>query len=133
MKYEANRRVPFMRLFFLDHLHRTSRLTLEQRGFLDVVRGELWSVNGVRMLRADLFTRLQIKDGNKHHRLFSALIDLGLLDLDADEMVSDSVLTGEWDYALQRSDKNRANASKPRKKTSETQTTTTTAPDPDDF
>jgi hypothetical protein len=122
-----------MRLFYLDHIHQTARLTLEQRGLLDVVRGELWSVAGVKMLRSDLFTRMQIKPGSKHERLLTALVDLGLLHVDAEEWVTDPVLADEWTYALQRSETNRVNATKPRKKPQDIPVTTTTAPDDHDY
>ena len=48
-------------------------------------------------------------------------------------LFTDPVLSAEWDYAVQRSETNRLNASKPRKKPHETPVTTTTAPDPEDF
>ena len=115
MKYAPNQRMPWCRYFWAAHTHRVMRLTLEQRGMLDAIRCELSSVLGVKMLRLDLMARLHIKPGSKGERLLDGLIAACLLDQDAEGWVSDEVLTSEWAWALDKSEKARISASKPRK------------------
>ena len=114
MKYEQNLRAPYLQLYMAPHTHRVMRLTREQRGMLDEVRCELWSVDGACMLRADLMARLRVKPNSKDERTFEALMTHRILAQDGD-VISDPVLITAWNNMLERSRKNSANASKPRK------------------
>src|SRR5438067_743260 len=105
-----------------QHTLQVMRLTREQRGLLDEVRCELWSVEGTQMLRSDLMARLLIKPNSKDERLFEALVTHRILEQDGD-VVTDPVLSTGWKNLMERSRVNAANASKPRKATSVTPTT----------
>jgi hypothetical protein len=131
VKYEQNLRAPYIQLYMAPHTLRVMRLTREQRGMLDEVRCELWSVDGTRMLRADLMARLRIKPNSKDERTFEALVSHRILDQD-DDVISDPVLITAWNTMLDRSRKNSANASRPRKAPSVTPTPAREV-DPEDF
>ena len=110
---ELNSRMPFMPFNWANHVARTSRLTLEERGFFDLVRGELWSVVGCKMPEDLLVTRLRLAPGGPAGALMDSLVALGLLIRQADHaVVYDPVQVREFEGAVKKADTNKANGGK---------------------
>jgi hypothetical protein len=124
MTYELNQTIPFMQWHWGNHAAHTVGLSREQRGLLDEVRIALWSVAGVRMLRADLMERLNLSD----EAALNALLRRGILVQDAEGWLSDQVLSHQYAEAVRKGAVSRANGSKGgRPKQS------AAVPDPQDF
>jgi hypothetical protein len=112
ISYELNQTIPFMQWHWGNHTAHTVGLTREQRGFLDEVRIALWSVAGVKMLRADLMERLSSRPDSSDESTLNALIRRGILVQDAEGWVSDQVLSHQYAEALRKGAISRANGSK---------------------
>lgn len=109
---EPNARLPYLRLYMNDHAARVGRLPLAVRGLLDLVRCELWSVEGAAMSREHLERRLMLPPDSVEATHLQTLIDARLLQVDERGTVSDEVLTRARADAIKQSDANRAAAHK---------------------
>ena len=100
---ELNLRMPFMRLNWSVHTSRVHRLTYAERGMFDAVRAELWTVVGCKLPREVLMARLRIKERSKEAALLDALVQPGLLTLDADGLLFDELQVAEFEDAIRKS------------------------------
>ncbi|MBU9643530.1 hypothetical protein [Burkholderia gladioli] len=107
--YTVNKRMPFQRFNWADHGSRMARLKPLERGWFDIIRTELWTVEGVVMDEATLRKRLRIP--GKTIPKLDILIDLGLLQREG-EMIFDPVQRFEWNRAVSVSEANRDNGRK---------------------
>ncbi|MBU9686926.1 hypothetical protein KTF56_28955 [Burkholderia gladioli] len=107
--YVVNKRMPYQRFNWADHGSRTARLKPLERGWFDIIRTELWTVEGVTMDEATLRKRLRIS--GKTIPQLDTLIELGLLQREG-EMIFDPVQRFEWDRAVGVSEANRDNGRK---------------------
>jgi hypothetical protein len=104
--------MPFMRFNWATHSARCSRLTMEERGFFDAVRCELWSVVGCRLPLDLLRTRLRIAPKSRNSKTMESLLALGLLRQDSEGRVFDEVQAHEFDTAMSQAAINTANGRK---------------------
>jgi len=109
---EINSRMPFMRFNWATHSARCSRLTMEERGFFDAVRCELWSVVGCRLPLDLLRTRLRIAAKSRNAKALDTLLSLGLLRQDSEGHVFDEVQAHEFNAAMSQALINTANGRK---------------------
>lgn len=111
-KLELNSRMPYMPMNWAEHDTRTARLSLEERGMLDVARSALWRVVGCKMPFDVLKLRLRVAAGSPQEALLDTLVALDLLTLDELGWVFDDVQVREFTAAVQKAETNRENGRK---------------------
>lgn len=111
-KTTPNTRLPYLCLYVTEHAARVARLSLAERGMLDLVRCELWAVEGFRLPREHLERRLRVRPGTQEADCLQALFDDYLLQVDEQGQVFDEVLTRARDQAIAISQTKRAAAQK---------------------
>ncbi len=107
-----NSRLPYLRLYMIDHAARVARLPLAVRGMLDLVRCELWTVEGFILPRDQLERRLMVLPNTPEAAHIQTLIDACLLLVDEQGRVYDEVLTRARDEAIEQAQAKRAAANK---------------------
>lgn len=107
-----NSRLPYLRLYMIDHAARVARLPLAVRGMLDLVRCELWTVEGFILPRDQLERRLMVLPNTPEAAHIQTLIDACLLQVDEQGRVYDQVLTRARDEAIEQAQAKRAAANK---------------------
>lgn len=105
---QRNAEMPWMQVNWAAHAGRTGRLTLEERGFYDLLRCELWSVAPPRMPAEDLLKRLRLTSED-HRAQLAVLLELGLLTQDGEGWVQDDLQAHEFAKAVAKSVVNSAN------------------------
>lgn len=103
---ELNSRLPFMKFNWPAHAARVHRLTLAERGLLDMVRCELWTVVGCKMPRPLLLKMLRIEPGAPDDQTLSLLIDRNAL-VERDGFVFCETQVHEFAAALAIAERNR--------------------------
>jgi hypothetical protein len=111
-KTAPNTRLPYLCLYVTEHAARVARLSLAERGMLDLVRCELWAVDGFKLPREHLERRLRVRPGTQDADHLQALFDDCLLQVDEQEHVFDEVLTRARDHAIAVSQTKQAAAAK---------------------
>jgi hypothetical protein len=81
-KTAPNTRLPYLCLYVTEHAARVARLSLAERGMLDLVRCELWAVDGFKLPREHLERRLRVRPGTQDADHLQALFDDCLLQVD---------------------------------------------------
>lgn len=99
-KTTPNTRLPYLCLYVTEHAARVARLSLAERGMLDLVRCELWAVEGFRLTREHLERRLRVRPSTQEADYLQALFDDCLLQVDEQGQVYDEVLTRARDQAI---------------------------------
>lgn len=99
-KAAPNTRMPYLCLYVTEHAARVARLSLAERGMLDLVRCELWAVDGFKLPREHLERRLRVQPGTQDADHLQALFDDYLLQADEQGQVFDEVLARARDRAI---------------------------------